>query len=156
MFNYSDGSATELRMLKIVEQAQDVSSLSEEIERSVYDWASTYHFSRSRASLLRPLPIEHADSVLEIGAGCGAITRYLAETANSVLAYEGSALRAAVARARLRGLGNTEVVARAWTGDETNEKFDWAVLVGVLEYAGLYAAHPQPHLRMTREGGRWS
>lgn len=59
---------------------------------------------------MRPFENDLHGDILEIGAGCGAITRYLGECGGNVLALEGSQ-DAAIARARTRDLQNVTVVS---------------------------------------------
>jgi 2-polyprenyl-3-methyl-5-hydroxy-6-metoxy-1,4-benzoquinol methylase len=146
--NYSDGDDIEDRLLAIVRQAGDVSLYSEELESHCTDWPSRYHFSHVRANLLYPLKQEIKGEVLEIGAGCGAITRFLGECNTEVTAVEGSYRRAKIARSRTRDLNNVNVVACAFEDFSTEAKFDVVTLVGVLEYASLFTSGKQPALAM--------
>ena len=91
--NYSDGDDTELRIHKIIERATDLSVLSTELRQHCTDWPSLYHLSGARANILRPFSQSIHGDVLEIGAGCGVITRYLGECGVNVLALEGSPRR---------------------------------------------------------------
>jgi SAM-dependent methyltransferase len=86
--------------------------------------------------------------VLEIGAGCGAITRYLGESGAQVLALEGSPRRAAIARSRTRDLDNVTVLAEKFDQFNCTEKFDVVTLIGVLEYANLFTPGDNPALSM--------
>ncbi len=70
------------RIAGIVNGLADPSSLSSELRAAITDWPSQYHLSAKRANLLRPFAEDlRGKRVLEIGAGYGAITRYLGETA---------------------------------------------------------------------------
>ena len=138
-FSYSDGAEIELRLLEIVQGADDRSVLSEQLRNAISDWPSRYHLSARRANLLRPL--EHlfrGQKVLEVGAGCGAISRFLGECGASVVAVEGSAARAAVAAARCRDLDSVSVVVDTFDRLPVEPTFDVVCLIGVLEYARLY------------------
>jgi SAM-dependent methyltransferase len=137
-FAYSDGEAVEDGLLQVLRAANDVSSDSEELEANITDWPSRYHLSRSRANLLRPYRDIFKGAVLEIGAGCGAITRYLGECGAEVTAVEGSLRRAAVAAARIRGLDNVRVVCDRIQDFESDTKYDVVTLIGVLEYAQMF------------------
>ena len=88
----------------------------------------------------------HGADVLEIGAGCGAVTRYLGETGAKVLALEGSERRAAIARSRCRDLENVIVVAEKLDQFECSRQFDVITLIGVLEYAPVYFPGTNPTL----------
>ena len=101
-FDYSDGEETEQQLQHIIDTASDISSLSPELRQHSVDWPTTYHLSGLRANILRPFEITSEHDVLEIGAGCGALSRYLGECGASVLALEGSFRRARIARSRTR------------------------------------------------------
>ena len=87
-FAYSDGDDTERWLEEVISGASDVRLGSEEIERGIRDFPSRYHLSATRANLLRPLRDSLRGRVLEIGAGCGAITRYLGENGGSIVALD--------------------------------------------------------------------
>jgi len=148
---YNDGDEVEQRIANIISRATDLSVLSTELRQHCTDWPSLYHFSSSRANILRPLAhtLSGAD-VLEIGAGCGAITRYLGEIGSKVIALEGSQRRAAIARARTRDLNNVEVVADRFNEFSCEQKFDVVTLIGVLEYANLFTPSDTPAQTMLK------
>jgi GT2 family glycosyltransferase/SAM-dependent methyltransferase len=142
---YSDGDEPEERLANIIGQATDLSVLSTELTTKATDWPSLYHLSSSRANILRPMEsmLQGAD-VLEIGAGCGAITRYLGEIGAKVIALEGSVRRATIARSRTRDLDNVEVVADRFNEFACDLKFDVVTLIGVLEYANMFTPGDMP------------
>lgn len=136
---YSDGQEIEERISSIMSETPDRSVLSEELRQQITDWPTEYHFSRLRHCLLRPLGIQAGDRVLELGCGCGAITRYLGETGAEVVAVEGSGPRARIAAQRCKDLENVRVVLENLVLFDTEQHFDWVLLIGVLEYAPLFA-----------------
>ncbi|NBJ33761.1 methyltransferase [Serratia fonticola] len=138
---YSDGDVQENLLLNIVSNTKDRSVSSPELRARCSDWVTTYHFSSLRSNLLRPLNSLFTPGVkiLEIGAGCGAITRFLGESGAEVLALEGSLRRAAIARARTLDLANVTVVSERFDDFECEEKFDVITLIGVLEYSNLFS-----------------
>ena len=145
--SYSDGDVIEERIASLLQQAQDVSVLSPELAGHCTDWPSLYHLSSSRANILRPFENELAKAeILEIGSGCGAITRYLGETGATVLALEGSLRRAGITRARCRELDNVTVLAEKFERFETQARFDVVTLIGVAEYAPVFSPGPDPVL----------
>jgi SAM-dependent methyltransferase len=148
---YSDGVEVENALLATLRQSTDLSVLSPELMAACRDWVSTYHFSHTRANLLRPFSEHLKGRVLELGAGCGAITRYLGETAMSVVAVEGSLLRCEINAERTRDLSNVTIVANELSDFETNLTFNTVVVVGVLEYAALFIDTPNPHLSFLRK-----
>jgi len=144
-FAYSDGDEVEQRLLDAVLGVADRSLFSVELASHQTDWASTYHLSATRANLLRPLSrILSGARVLEIGAGCGAITRFLGESGANVTALEGSARRAAITSARCRDLPNVAVLSDRFDSADLPEKYDVVTLIGVLEYARKYTEGDDP------------
>ncbi|WP_083468736.1 class I SAM-dependent methyltransferase [Nostoc piscinale] len=128
-----------------ITKASDISSHSAELTRAMCNWSSEYHFSPKRSNLLRPLKLNKSSSVLELGSGCGAITRYLAENVGRVVAVEGSMTRAKITSSRCRDLGNVETICSEFHKIEFDEKFDIVTLIGVLEYSGVYIKHSHPY-----------
>jgi hypothetical protein len=93
-FNYSDGDSHEKYLRDVLQGASDPGSNSYELEGYIRDWVTEYHLSRKRSQLLRGFAFRRSAKVLEVGCGCGAITRYLGETFDDVVAVEGSLERA--------------------------------------------------------------
>jgi hypothetical protein len=109
-FSYSDGIETEAYLSNILTHVHDKSSVSQELKSWIKDWPSRYHLSSSRANVLRPFSfLDQNAKVLELGAGCGAITRYLGENCLSVDAIEGSYTRSSIARERCSDLHNVKI-----------------------------------------------
>jgi cyclopropane fatty-acyl-phospholipid synthase-like methyltransferase len=131
---YADGLEGEL--LKIVQTAQDVSSLAGALISTRDDWAVRYHLSSARANCLRSLRLDPSSVVLEVGAGCGAITRWLGEQVSVVDALEPQASRAVVARERTRDLPGVEVFQGLLEHVPDEPTYDVIFVVGVLEYVG--------------------
>ena len=133
-FEYEDGS--EDRLYGILAEANDRSSLSDELAEKIDDWPTRYHLSRQRANLVRLLSLDRSMRILEIGAGTGTISRYLGESGASVTALEGNLDRARAAALRCEDLDNVEVICGALEAFEDRDGFDLVCLIGVLEYAG--------------------
>ncbi len=142
-FAYSDGDAQEEGLLAILRSTDDCSVLSDDLRNAITDWPSEYHLSSARANLLRHLPIAPGDTVLELGAGCGALTRWLGETGADVVAVEGSVRRAAIVKARCRDLANVTVVSDHIMAVDAPPA-DWVLLVGVLEYGNKFISGEDP------------
>jgi 2-polyprenyl-3-methyl-5-hydroxy-6-metoxy-1,4-benzoquinol methylase len=144
-FVYSDGTETEDAILNILKDVRDLSSSSDELENKIYDWPTQYHFSRIRHNLIRHLPIDKTQTVFEVGCGCGAMTRYLAENAKHVTAIDGSEKRIKIARERCRDITNIEFICKNIQDYHTARQFDFVTSIGVLEYANIYLSsyrHP--------------
>lgn len=154
-FNYSDG-AVENHIYDIVRRAEDVSVGSDELASHCKDWPTTYHFSRSRSCLLRPL--EEAligKRILEIGAGCGAISSYLCEVAESVVAIEGSPRRAGIAAERTKNHSNISIICDNFDEVELDSDFDVVLLIGVLEYSPAFVRGQDPAAEMIKKCSRY-
>lgn len=145
---YNDGDEVERRLAAIIDDASDITVFSPELQAKCTDWPSLYHLSSTRANILRPFAGELAGDVLEVGAGCGAITRYLGESAARILALEGSFRRAGIVRSRTRDLKNVTVLAEKFDQFQSNQQFDLITLIGVLEYANLFTSGENPPLAM--------
>ncbi|WP_273568678.1 hypothetical protein [Maribacter halichondriae] len=89
VIDYSDGEENEQYVLDCLRSAEDTSIFSKDLLKSIKDWPSEYHFTTYRPNIVRPFKIKKGQKVLEIGAGTGAITRYLGETGADIIAVEG-------------------------------------------------------------------
>jgi GT2 family glycosyltransferase/2-polyprenyl-3-methyl-5-hydroxy-6-metoxy-1,4-benzoquinol methylase len=143
-FNYSDGDATEERIHRIVAAAADKSVYSKELIAQINDWPSEYHFSPRRSNLIRLLDVRPQHRVLELGCGCGAITKALAETGCRVDAIEGSPRRAGVAAARVREHERARVHHSNFQDVAMEPVHDLVTLIGVLEYSPVYLDADDP------------
>lgn len=158
---YSDGQSFEFGLLETIRSSSDRSVFSAELQGKIGDWRSEYHLTPARHCLLRPLKFAPGDSLLELGCGCGAITRYLGERGLDVTAVEGGAPRAAITAERCRDLPNVRVMLDDLVQFESEQQFDWVTLIGVLEYSPYFAPGPDPvlaylqqALRYLKPGGR--
>ncbi|MDR5772363.1 MULTISPECIES: methyltransferase [unclassified Caballeronia] len=131
-------------LVAILREANDLSVLSPELAIHCTDWPRRYHLNAARASLMRPLAHRLTGDILEIGAGCGAISRFLGECGGNVLAVEGSQRRASIAALRTRDLPNVTVLNDRFDGFRPSRQFDVVTLIGVLEYAALFGASENP------------
>lgn len=135
-FAYSDGEQVEANLKRILDDATDLSSTSPELEDQIRDWPSEYHLSGKRANLLREYNWDGVRRVLELGCGCGAVTRYLGEQGMAVDAIEGSAERIRLAANRCRDLDGINFVCGNFNDLELpDDEYDAVLLIGVAEYA---------------------
>lgn len=144
LFGYSDGQEIEERIYSIIRDARDLSCLSVELRSKIFNWASEYHLSPIRHNLLRHVGFQEGDSILELGCGCGAITRQLGESGASVTAIEGSLSRIKCAASRCRDLPNVRFYCSNIWDIELLEKYDYITLIGVLEYVPLFIDSSNP------------
>lgn len=137
-FSYSDGEQVEVEILRRVTTAEDRSYDSVELEKETGSWPLRYHLGRGRAAAFQCLDFNNIQRVLDVGSGCGALTRYLGERFPLVDALEGSLLRAQITRERCRDLANVRVFRCTPDKIEFENTYDLIVANGVLEYAPLY------------------
>jgi SAM-dependent methyltransferase len=141
---YSDGS--EGRVLEILRESSDLSSTSAEMCDRAENWAERYHTHPSRGNVIRAFDIPPGSSILEIGAGCGGVTRYLGEVGATVDALEPMPSRALAARERTRDLPGVEVLVGELADLPEEPAYDVVVVVGVLEYVGLGTDDSAPYV----------
>lgn len=144
-FNYSDGIASERYLEKVFSQTNDLSSYSLELEKWIKDWPSEYHLSRKRSQLLRSFDFDRSKKVLEVGCGCGAITRFLGERFDDVVSIEGSFPRARLARLRTRDMDNISVLCAPFQEIRFKAPFDIIFCIGVFEYSGSFVNGDDPY-----------
>jgi SAM-dependent methyltransferase len=109
------------------------------------DWSSEYHLTTKRAQLLSGFSFDRSLRVLEVGCGCGAITRHLGETFDNVVSIEGSLVRARLAKLRTRDLPSVSVVCARFQEIRFSEKFDIVFVIGVFEYSASFVEGDDPY-----------
>ncbi|SRR6266508_1563306 len=137
---YSDGDVEE-RLLALFSDA-DEQEIAQEIERILQNnpsWPERVHLSPQRQHLLDWYPFRQNTALLELGAGCGALTGLLCDRVTRVDAVDLSVRRAQIVLRRHRSRRNLRVLV----GDLASlaaqcPSYDYVVAVGVLEYAGRY------------------
>ena len=144
-FNYSDGRSTERYLKNIFSEAHDLSSNSYELERWIRDWPSEYHLTRKRTQLLRGFYFDKLKKALEVGCGCGAITRFLGETFDDVVAIDGSIARAGLARLRTKGMENVSILCAPFQEIKFKDRFDIIFCIGTFEYSNVFVDAADPY-----------
>lgn len=120
----------------ILKKVNDLSSHSEESLPFIKDPSSRYHLSYERVNFLDALQeiFPKGESVLEIGSGCGIITRWLGEQFRTVDALEEYVNRAAITRYRTKDLDNVNVYCGNPFNTIFDRKYDFITLVGFFDY----------------------
>jgi len=110
-------------------------------------WPILYHLSHIRENLVEWLPITKEHTVLEVGAGCGAITGCLADKAKMVTCIELSKKRSMINAYRNQDKNNIEIMIGNFEDVEKSitEKYDFITLIGVLEYSEKYISSDTPY-----------
>lgn len=140
---YSDG-ASEDALLNIVKE-KTVSEYADVLKENP-SWEFLYHLSPLRANIVEWISITKDQKVLEVGSGCGAITGMLAKKAGSVTCVELSKKRSTINAYRNKECDNIEIEVGNFQDIEPDlGRFDYILLIGVLEYAGLYIDSKHPY-----------
>lgn len=144
-FGYKDSGDAQNKIYNIIKHSKDRGVFSAELINQADDWPTYYHLTPLRANILRPFVKQISTGrTLELGAGCGAITRFIGELGGKVVAVEGSADRARIIGNRCEELKNVTVIADLIQNFKPDEKFDVVTLIGVLEYSQVYINEPDP------------
>lgn len=149
-FDYSDGVKIEQQIYDVLKTSVDRSCNSTELQANIIDWPTEYHFTPVRHNLLRHLDVQPHLKVLELGAGCGAITRQLGETGATITAIEGGIARARATSERCRDLPNVKVHCSDFNKVLLEPVYDIVTLIGVLEYAPIFTDTSDPILDALR------
>lgn len=134
---YSDGDIEDT-LLDIVKKHER--SEYPDIIAKAKSWPILYHLSEVRTNILNWYPFEKNAHVLEVGAGCGAITGTIAEKVEKVTAIDLSKRRSLINAYRNKDRENLEIMVGNFNDIAAglSEKFDYVTLIGVLEYGECY------------------
>jgi SAM-dependent methyltransferase len=142
---YSDGDVED-DIMKYVSQGEDLDDVIKKDPR----WPVLYHLSQKRENLLDWYDFDPEASLLEIGAGCGALTGMFCRKVAAVTAVEISDRRARIVALRNHQVNNLVVHAGRIENLPLEQKFDYITLIGVLEYAGTYHKTENPQVDFLR------
>ena len=143
-FGYSDGVESERYLQRVFEGVKDLGSRSAELEGHIKDWPSEYHLTTKRGQLLSGFNFDRSLRVLEVGCGCGAITRHLGESFDQVVSIEGNLNRARLARQRTRDLASVSIICAPFQKIRFTQKFDIIFCIGVYEYSASFIEGGDP------------
>ena len=129
---YSDGDVED-ELLSIVSENEDFTEILKNDDR----WPILYHLSPIRENLLEWYDYKKDASILEIGAGCGAVTGAFCKKMKRVVGIELSKKRSLINANRNGKYGNLEILVGNFEDIVIDEKFDYVSLIGVLEYSPL-------------------
>ena len=141
---YCDGAIED----ELLEIARDYSTV--EFQRIIEEkksWPVLYHLSALRENIVEWLPIDKKMKVLEIGAGCGAITGALAAKAGEVTCIDLSKKRSMINAYRHVDCDNVMIHVGNFQDVEPDLPcdYDYICLIGVFEYAQAYIQSKTPY-----------
>jgi hypothetical protein len=102
---YTDGDIED-EILSLVKAHNDFTEILSEETR----WPMLYHLSPERRNLLDWYPFDKEQTLLEIGAGCGALTGMFCEKLKKIVAVELSRKRSEIIEQRYRNNNNLEIL----------------------------------------------
>lgn len=142
---YSDGEIENV-LLDIVKNNNP--STYNQIIAEYKSWPILYHLSHLRENIISWIPISKNETVLEIGAGCGAITGCLAECAKNVTCIELSEKRSLINAYKNSERENIEILLGNFEDIEKSltKKYDYITLIGVFEYSEKYISNNNPYV----------
>jgi 2-polyprenyl-3-methyl-5-hydroxy-6-metoxy-1,4-benzoquinol methylase len=156
---YKDANNAEEVLLEVF-TSKDPSSIIKDLDQ----WEYRYHLDPARQNIISWFDFKKNSHILEVGAGCGAITPALSNLADKVTAIEPMKDRYKVLKARCKSEKYTNVETLNLDTTQiakTGSKFDYVVCVGVLEYAGKFIDSKEPHQEfvnqltsLTKKGGQ--
>lgn len=144
--NYSDGEIEE-KLLEVAKSGVDL----QEFLLEENDWTYLYHFSQIRQNILEWYDFGEGKSLLEIGAGCGAITGLFCDRLDRVVCVDLSKRRSSINAYRNKDASNLELIVGNFEDISIDEKFDYVTLIGVLEYSIYYLSSENPFLDMLKK-----
>lgn len=137
---YSDGDI-ENEILEVVKNDECYDKAIIESDR----FEVFYHLSKEREMITQVMDISKADTVLEIGAGCGAVTGVFAKKAKRVECIELSKRRSLINAYRNKHYDNITIHVGNYEDIKTDKQYEIVTLIGVLEYAGYYIHAKYPY-----------
>ncbi len=138
---YSDGDVEE-ELLQIVKNTQEY----DEILSQCDNFAIYYHLAKEREFITEVMDISEQDEILEIGAGCGAVTGALADKAKHVHCIDLSRRRSLINAYRHKDYRNISIQVCNYEDSIHTKQYDVITLIGVLEYAGYYIHDKDPYM----------
>lgn len=143
---YSDGPI-EKEILDIIKSGVDF----QEVIATDNRWPILYHLSHLRENILNWYDFKKDSSLLEIGAGCGAITGMLCDKVKKVTSVELTKDRSETIYERHIEKENLEIIVGNFHNIKFKEKFDYIVLNGVFEYAASFTKTKNPYVDLLLE-----
>lgn len=142
---YCDGDIED-KLLSIVKANPGGDYLPEILSEK--SWPVFYHLSKARKNIVSWLPISKSDKVLEVGSGCGAISGELSRKAGEVVSCDLSKKRSTINAYKNINADNLTIHVGNFTDVEKElpNDFDYILLIGVLEYGGLYISTDNPYV----------
>ena len=143
---YCEGNDVEERVLQVFKDDEDPMAVLKSDNR----WPILYQLSPSRGNIVLPMDLDSSKSVLEIGSGMGAITAAVSRKCKNVDCVDMSLIRCKANAYRNKDRKNVKIFVGDIMQYETTATYDVVLLIGVLEYAGVYSDSDEPFAAMLK------
>lgn len=112
------------------------------------NWPFLYHLSPLRGNIISWFPFDNKLKVLEIGAGCGAITSCIADRVGELTCVDLSKKRCMINAYRNQDKDNITIKVGNFQDIEPSldTDYDLILLIGVFEYAAAYINDADPYV----------
>lgn len=107
-------------------------------------WPLVYHLSPMRENILNWYDFKENASVLELGAGFGALTGLLCNKCKNVISIVENEVKQTAIRQRWKDKKNLDVIVSPLNNLDINKRFDYIILIGIFEYAKLFFTTMDP------------
>lgn len=135
---YSDPEEEKLLALFEHKPASQLQAKIDDVLDKDPSWPLRIHLSPQRELLLNWFPFKKDASLLEIGAGGGSLTGLFLSRCKEITAVELSPVRSEILRRRYADASHLEVNSSDIAKYDTDKRYDYVTLIGVLEYAGAF------------------
>ena len=153
---YTDGEI-EQELLSMLQSGRSEADILQADNR----YPILYHLSRERENILSWFPFSKDMHVLEIGAGCGAVTGALIRSCGHVVSVDLSLTRSRINAVRHQDAENLELIVSNAADLPEKPVYDVITLIGVLEYSNLFMHSEHPfedalthYRKMLKPGGQ--
>lgn len=142
---YSDGEVED-ELLEAVQNRENIGKML----REGNSWPHLYHLSDIRENILEWYDFDKSKTLLEIGAGCGALTGLFCRKTAYVTAIDLSKKRSTINATRNAEQDNLEIYVGNFEDIKLDKKFDYVTLIGVFEYSICYLKAENPFEEMLK------
>jgi cyclopropane fatty-acyl-phospholipid synthase-like methyltransferase len=136
-YNYADSAEDFLLEFFDKPQSQKETEILQILSNNP-EWSLRYSLAPIREFILDWYNFENDSVVLEVGAGCGAVTGMYSRKVSKVIANELTVKRAEIIRRRYADLSNIEVHQCNLNDLKLEDLVDYISVIGVLEYSGRF------------------
>lgn len=149
---YQDAKNIEKKLLDIFTSDNFEDIIEEKLNSD--EWEYIYHLSPIRQNIISWFDFKDDSNVLEVGAGCGAITPGIANPRYNLTSIEPMPDRYKVLEEKVKKLKlpNTKTLQKSSSEFISENKiFDYIVCIGVLEYSGKFISSKNPYISFLEE-----